>query len=109
MLLADALSRQPSRVDHKVPAEHKEKTNVDSPISIYMVQFLIEKVSEWRTATRDDDELGAFTRIIMDGWPSTRREPLSKVRPYWSYRGELAIENGLIMKGETVVIPKTLP
>ena len=30
------------------------------------------------------------------------------LRPYWSYRGELAVIDGIILKGRHIVIPKSL-
>ena len=30
------------------------------------------------------------------------------LRPYWSYRGELAVIDGIILKGRHIVIPNSL-
>ena len=45
----------------------------------------------------------------MDGWPDSQRHLAAPLRPYWSCRDELAVEDGLIMKGDRLVIPLSLP
>ena len=41
----------------------------------------------------------------MSGWPSTIKEILQVLHPYWTFREELTIEDGLILKGTRIVIP----
>ena len=41
----------------------------------------------------------------MSGWPSTIKEILHVLQPYWTFQEELAIEDGLILKGTRIVIP----
>ena len=44
----------------------------------------------------------------MDGWPDSQRHLAAPLRPYWSCRDELAVEDGLIMKDDRLVIPLSL-
>ena len=46
--------------------------------------------------------------VIYTGCPETRSEAPSPSRPYWNYRDELSIEDGLIVKGERIVIPASM-
>ena len=41
----------------------------------------------------------------MNGWPSTIREVPSEIQPYWTFREELTIENGIVLKGIQIVVP----
>ena len=41
----------------------------------------------------------------MSGWPSTIKEILPVLQPYWMFCKELTIEDGLILKGTRIVIP----
>ena len=41
----------------------------------------------------------------MSGWPSTIKEILQVLHPYWTFHEELTIEDGLILKGTQIVIP----
>lgn len=45
---------------------------------------------------------------ILHGWPNTSREISKNLQPYWSYRDELAIENGILMKSNRIIIPKVM-
>ena len=45
---------------------------------------------------------------IIAGWPSTRDEFHSDLRLYWSYRDDLAVINGVVMKGRCRNIPAVL-
>ena len=41
----------------------------------------------------------------MTGWPSTIKEILQVLQPYWTFHEELTIEDGLILKGTRIVVP----
>ena len=93
MMLADAMSRQPS----------SESTQIDLDIQVSFVQFSTQKLQSIREATQADDELCALRAVIVDGWPDSQRHLAAPLRPYWSCRDELAVEDGLIMKGDRQV------
>ena len=42
---------------------------------------------------------------IIKGWPKQRSECPKNLIEYWSYRDELSILDGLILKGTHIVIP----
>ena len=98
MMLADAMSRQPSI----------ESTQIDLDIQVSFVQFSTPKLQSIREATQADDELCSLRAVIVDGWPDSQRHLAAPLRPYWSCRDELAVEDGLIMKGDRLVIPLSL-
>ena len=39
------------------------------------------------------------------GWPQTITELPPELHPYWTFREEIAIEDGIILKGERLIIP----
>ena len=47
-------------------------------------------------------------KVIFKGWPDQRKEAPAAVQEYWNYRDELAIEDGLIVKGERNVMPRSM-
>ena len=55
-----------------------------------------------------DEELSILMQIIENGWPENQKDAPVSTNPYWNYRDELVVNNGLILKGERVVIPKAL-
>ena len=89
MLLADGLSRLPRK---------KNKEVIDLDIKVDFVQFSTEKLTQIRQATNADSTLCELKVRILKGWPESRRELHKDLQPYWSYRDELSIENGVLLK-----------
>ena len=98
MALADTMSRQPSR--------YKEQIELD--VQITFVQFSTKILQELRGETQTDDELCALKTVITDGWPERQSSLPATLRPYWSCRDELSIEDSLIMKGDRLAIPSSM-
>ena len=46
--------------------------------------------------------------VISKGWPRKRSSLAPILPPYWNYRHELTIEDGIVMKGQKVIIPTSL-
>ena len=103
MHIADFLSRAylPS-TDHPQMAEF-EQVNMASflPISDLRLQ-------EIRNETEKDETLQILKSVILQGWPPERSDAPAQVTPYYSVRDELSVQDGLIFRGERVVIPKVL-
>ena len=55
---------------------------------------------EIRCATLQDDHIGVLSTYVMHGWLSTRAEAMKEVQPYWSFRDEVVIIDGIAMKVE---------
>ena len=58
--------------------------------------------------TAKDSTLASLMQTILHGWPETRSSCPANLLDYWNYRDELAVEDGLILKGTRVVIPRSL-
>ena len=41
----------------------------------------------------------------MQGWPKTIKQVPPMLHPYWTFREELTIEDGVILKGTRIIIP----
>ena len=48
--------------------------------------------------------LYSSTQSWVDG-PSTIRKVPNKIQPYWTFREELTVEDGIVLKGTHIVIP----
>ena len=64
-----------------------------------------ESLQQLQEASQTDDILAILKYTIQKGWPSTIKELPSKIQPYWTFRKELTIEDGLILKGTRIVVP----
>ena len=53
-------------------------------------------------------EMHELQQIIKKGWPDTKHEAPHPTRDLWTYRDELSLEDGLILKGMKVAVPPSL-
>jgi hypothetical protein len=99
MTLADSLSRIPSYASNK---------EIDLDLKVCFVQFSNARLHEIREQTKNDPILHRLKQYILNGFPVSIQDVHQEVRPYWSFRDELSIEDGMILKGTRVVIPSLL-
>ena len=59
-------------------------------------------------ATREDAELTTLKETIFNGWPDDRAKAPAVTLPYWSFRDQLSTYNGILYKGERIIIPQSL-
>ena len=52
--------------------------------------------------------MNAFMETIIQGWPDSIKGLQTDVLVFWSFHGELAVEDGIIFKGKQVLIPESL-
>ena len=64
--------------------------------------------TELLNETDKDAELQPLKMVISKGWPRKRSSLAPNLQPYWNYRDELTIEDGIVMKGQKVIIPTSL-
>ena len=62
-------------------------------------------IKEIQKHTETDPDPQALTTIIKDGWSKSKDTVKPQLHGYYPFRGELTIQNGVIFKGERVVIP----
>ena len=64
-----------------------------------------DSLPQLREATQADDTLAILKYTIQQGWPNSIKTYQAKIQPFWTFREELTIEDGLILKGTRIVIP----
>ena len=104
VLIADALSRaHTDSVPRQEPVEIPEmETRIHSLVT--SLPMSESRLKQPRTATANDKSLHSLKKVIADGWPSHRKNTHPSIRQYWAIQDELHIAEGLIFKGEWVVI-----
>jgi transposase InsO family protein len=101
MLLADALSRLS-------PEEKNPVRDMNVEIHEVCPQFSSEMIEKVKLETTSYQELMMLKTIVHEGWPTSIKEVPQVLKPYWCYRDEISIENGILMKGQRIIIPLTL-
>ena len=66
------------------------------------------KLQQIRDETGRDPVLSLLKEMVFEGWPQKREECPQLLHGYWNFREELTIEDGLVLKGDRIVIPPTL-
>ncbi|CAC5408071.1 unnamed protein product [Mytilus coruscus] len=67
-----------------------------------------ERISELQEHTKNDLQMQELKEVIQEGWPINKWNVPSSVSIYFDIRDELTLQNGLLFKGERVIIPKSL-
>ena len=65
-------------------------------------------IVEIRMGTSKDSTLHALCEIISLGWPENSAHCPTHSMPFWYFRDELSVEDGLIQKGQRIILPKSL-
>jgi predicted Fe-S protein YdhL (DUF1289 family) len=63
------------------------------------------RFAEIRRGTDADPTLTALRKVILTGWPEERKMLPAGVSPHFDFRDELAVIDGVVMRGDRVVIP----
>ena len=61
-----------------------------------------------RMETSKDSTLHALSEIISLGWQENRAHCPAHLMPFWNFRDELSVEDGLILKGQRTIVPRSL-
>ena len=59
-------------------------------------------------ATQDDDMMALLKHTITFGWTRTVQELPKKLQAYWTFREEMTVEDGLILKATKILIPPSM-
>ena len=118
LFIADTLSRaflpnKPSteELNSEVLAVRQEEYLIKSIEEISMVEFLpitSERLIDLRKKTELDEGLQQLKHIIKNGWPETKEEVSSEIREYLNFKEELSIQDGILFKGNRVIVPVAL-
>ena len=101
VLIADTLSRlvKPGH-SSAVPGLDVTIAQVMKVHSTYLASLQEE--------TRKDAILSELVKYIVAGWPNSMQDLPQPLHPYWCFRDLLTVLDGLVMKGNNVVIPENL-
>ncbi len=94
MYVADSLSRAHG---NQVPNSNIE-TEVNASVDgiVQSVQMSSQRYEEVAKKTKEDESMQVLMKQISNGWPEERMDCPSEALPYWNYRDELSIIDGVI-------------
>ena len=101
VLLADTLSRLVQ------PGRHRTIPNLDVNIA-QVLKVRPAYLESLQQETKADPALSELRKFINDGWPESMNDLPDILRPYWCFRDEMAVLDGILMKGTRVIVPSAL-
>ena len=94
--IADALSR--------APLLNSIKQEIISVNNLSFTPIKESRLQEIRDKTNSDESLQLLKSTIMQGWPDHKSLLSKSLTPYFDYRDELTVQDGIILRGERIVI-----
>ena len=117
LFIADTLSRAfipneqtPEAKICDVYAVQQEEYLIRAIEEIDMVEFLpitTERLADLREKTERNGSLQKLKHVIRVGWPDTKEVP-PEIRNYFHLKEELTMQDGILFKGNRVIVPATL-
>lgn len=99
--IPDCLSRLvPNRQDPEIPGM---KVKINQVVLTHPT-----KLDKIREHTSCNDDMLQLRDAIINGWPPDRFSIPTALIPFWPHKDELGYHNGIIVKGDRVVVPSTL-
>ena len=65
-------------------------------------------MTDLQQALSQDSHIQKLKYVIITGWPDSKDKICEELRSYWFYRDELAVINGIVLKGRCIIIPNSL-
>ena len=114
MYMADTLSRafNPEVGEHEMPAENIFLTESEKEVEeINMIDYMAvseTRLNELQKATADDKDMCRLRQMILTGWPEDKADVPEENKKYFTFREEMSVQNGLIFKGDRIVVPVSM-
>lgn len=105
LLIADALSR--AHLEDEYEDFQKEIADHEC-FFIESIPISKQKKGEFLKEIEVDEEMQLLKKIIEQGWPIEKALVPDLIKTYFTYKEEMNIVDGLIFKGQRLVIPKKL-
>lgn len=85
------------------------RSNIEQDLEVLIIQdymLISENTADHINRSGEcDSEYQQLKQLIMKGWPETCDKLTDVMRTYVTFRDELSIHDGIVLKGDKVVIP----
>ena len=102
LVISDTLSRAP--LQHGL-----DEIETDDIVSnIQHTPFNASRLQTLREHTANDPTLTQLKLTVLNGWPDDLSTVPDCIKPYTSYRDEITTQDGLLLRGERLIIPTSM-
>ena len=110
LVLADTRSRSPlpSINTSKQTAFEIFRINLEESVEVGNPNLTPKTTAELQMATRHDPVISELACAIRYGWPANKTDLKQTLTPYWPFRDELSILDGIIYGGSQALIPPSM-
>ena len=109
MHIADWLSRAFPTSSTAIPRPPTQNTAAQFAVNFMeSLPDADEQLKFLKAHTDEDQAVQLLKATIIKGWPEKRDDVPTDLLPYWSFRDELSFTDGIIFKGQRIVVPYTL-
>lgn len=98
-VVADCLSRMP--MANNDPDQVMEQ-------SVFCISALPVSLHDIRELTVNDELLSEMRTYIVSKWPESKNALPERLQPYFCMRDSFSLQDGIIMRGEKIVVPEQL-
>ena len=103
MFLSDALSHLSSHNMRQGKQSEIKGLNISvHDVETDVCETILDKIC---IHSKTDSTLSLVMQYVLDGWPGNANECAEPAQPYFTYREKLTILDGLLVKGNIIVIP----
>jgi hypothetical protein len=88
------------------PFESNYESDIEGVNMLSDLPISEQRISEIQQYTLNDEQMQELKEVIQNGWPNRKYDVPPSAMIFFDVRDELTVQNGLIFKGERVVIPK---
>ena len=106
MHISDALSRLSDHNTKKGNTQEVKGLNVKI-CEVCPVKSNIT-INQVKQETAEDPDLQQLIKYIIEGWPVKQQDCLDQLKGYHTFKEEMSVIDGLIFKGERLIMPKSL-
>ena len=107
LVIADMLSRAPTNTPTGADHVLHQEANIFINTMIQRLPATDEQLEEIKRQQEEDVVCNQIKRYCREGWPA-KQEVAGAVQPYYSVSAEISIANGLLLRGNRIIIPASM-
>ena len=107
MVVSDALSRAYLKSNSSPELEESDVIHHVHSV-IESLPISTARLTQLQKETASDPVLQQLKQFILNGWPQQKQQIPPEVKPYFAIRGEISFNEGLLLKGQCIIIPASL-